>query len=432
LVFRGSFIEETSRAKTSVTRLYEAEIRVLVLETLPTGAHVALLTTTNPQEKGQTKPAADRQAVHLELARIDLKGRLTLDSGGSPPILQPSPPEIEAGCFVELPADKTGATTAWTALESAGPHHWQRTHDETVDGQLCVKLLGNQQSDDWDHPRADRTAWRRQDTVWLSPQTGLAVQYERVIERRDPTGSEPNQSSTARFHLESSLEYPDQLFRDRQAEIDLYQQYAKLADACFREPGPDTPRKLGALAARIVYHCDMQAPTPYRIVLRALQDRLEAAARGDLPPIPPEKEVRQVTAKTVAGPTAPDFAATDLATGESIRLQLLHGRPILLLFYHPRSVSAADMLRFAQSISQNSTPVIGLSVVDESATVLKQRKELKLTFPVVKGTELRSAYGVDATPKIILIDSQGVIRRTFEGWGDETPSMIREELGRIK
>ena len=51
LVFRGSFIEETSRAKTSVTRLYEAEIRVLVLETLPTGAHVALLTTTNPQVK---------------------------------------------------------------------------------------------------------------------------------------------------------------------------------------------------------------------------------------------------------------------------------------------------------------------------------------------------------------------------------------------
>jgi peroxiredoxin len=160
---------------------------------------------------------------------------------------------------------------------------------------------------------------------------------------------------------------------------------------------------------------------------------LERAARGDLPPIPSGHEIRPVAAHAVTGPTAPDFVTTDLATGESIRLQLLRGRPVLLLFYHPRSANAADLLSLAQTITQTtSIHVLGLSMVDQAAAVLKQRSELKLTFSLANGVELRSTYGVDSTPKIIVIDSDGVIRRTFEGWGEETPSMIREEIGRLK
>jgi len=113
-------------------------------------------------------------------------------------------------------------------------------------------------------------------------------------------------------------------------------------------------------------------------------------------------------------------------------MQLLHGRPVLLLFYNPRSASAADSLRFAQSISQTtSVHVLGLSVLNEADTVLKQRGDLDLTFPLVIGAELRSAYDIDATPKIILIDENGSIRRTFEGWGQETPSLVREEFDRL-
>jgi peroxiredoxin len=429
LIYRGWFTEETPKR----TRRYHAEIRILVLETSPTGSSVALLTETDPQEKNLPQQNEPGRRAHLELIGVNLNGRVTLDSGKSLPILQPSPPEIEAGCFVELPTDKTGGMTAWTTMESTEPRRWRMMETEAVDGQVCLKLLGIQQSEDWDHPRADRTAWRRQDTVWLSPQMGLAVQYERVIERRDPSCPKPNQRSTAELYLKSSLVYPGQLFRDRQAEINLYKQYSQLAEACFREPSPDSPRRSRALAAKIAYHCETQPPTAYRAVLRALQDRLEEAARGDLPPIPSGHEIRPVAAHVAASPTAPDFVTTDFATGESIRLQLLRGRPVLLLFYHPRSVSAADLLSLAQTISQTtSIHVLGLSVVDQAAAVLKQRSELKLTFSLANGAELRATYGVDTTPKIIVIDSDGIIRRTFEGWGEETPSMIREEVGRLK
>ena len=433
LVYRGWFNEETSNRGTKKNRLYHAENRILVSETSPTGTSVALLITTELQEKNLTNQnQADRPAVYLQLGRVDLRGRITLDSAGPLPISQQSPPEIDAGCFIELPADKIGSATAWTVTEPNGPHQWRLTGTETVDGQLCLKLLGNQQSEDWDQAGANRVAWRRQDTVWLSPQMGIAVRYERVIEGRDPCSADSSQRSTASFHLESSLVYPGQLFRDRQAEINLFHQYSQLAEACYREPTVESPRRLGALAAKIAYHCDTQPPTPYRAALRALQSRLELAARGDLPPIPAGKETRPVVAHTVAGRTAPDFVATDLTTGAAIRMQLLHGRPVLLLFYNPRSASAAESLRFAQSISQTtSVHVLGLSVLNEADTVLKQRGDLDLTFPLVIGAELRSVFGVDATPKIVLIDEDGSIRRTFEGWGQETPSLVREELDRL-
>ena len=105
---------------------------------------------------------------------------------------------------------------------------------------------------------------------------------------------------------------------------------------------------------------------------------------------------------------------------------------MLLLFYHPHSRSAAEALLFAQSISRTtSVKVLGLSILDEPTTVIKQRGELDLTIPLIIGGKLRPTYGVDATPKIILIDANGAVRRTFEGWGPETPSMVREALDRL-
>jgi len=78
---------------------------------------------------------------------------------------------------------------------------------ETVEGQLTIKFEGDQPSEG-QRSSADRIAWRQQDTVWLSPQTGVAVQYEREMQCRNAAASESSQRSTAKFHLESSLVYP--------------------------------------------------------------------------------------------------------------------------------------------------------------------------------------------------------------------------------
>src|SRR5438874_2372588 len=67
--------------------------------------------------------------------------------------------------------------------------------------------------------RGDSTAWQRRDTVWLSPQLGIAYRVERIIEQRDPLRKEPTHRSVMRYDLDSRLTYPGKLFDDRVHEI---------------------------------------------------------------------------------------------------------------------------------------------------------------------------------------------------------------------
>jgi len=430
LLYTGSYTEEFRKPKATISQRFQIENRILVLESGPTGAKIAILTILQ-SEKGKTNPdKPDPRSVCLAIAHVDLKNRLTTEQGEHLDQSIGVPPKVEAGPFIEVPDNKLASQKEWIVHEPGRPrHYWRRTGIESVDGQMCYKIIGAQQSDDWDHPNAGKTAWRRQDTVWISPRTGFPVRYERIMEQREPAVAEPTYRSTANFHLESSLVCPGQLFHDREAEVNLWCQYSQVAEASLREPGIDSPRRLGSLSAKIGYHCDTRPPTPYREALLELQRRLESASRGELPPIHGEPGIRQATVK-VASTAAPDFSATDLATHSQIRLELFRGQPLLLVFYNPTSMSAAEILRFAQSIRQsNQAHVLGLSVAVDFSSTLKQCINLGLDFPIAAGAELRSAFGVDATPKLIVIDSDGRIRRTFDGWGDETPALIRKDLG---
>lgn len=436
LLYTGSMVEEISKPKAKISRRFQIENRILVLETLPTGAKIALFTVIQSENDHSNPDKSGLRSVCLELADVDPKGRLTTESGERLELPIGSMPKTEGGCFLEMPAEKVIGQKEWIVPEAGRPrHYWRLTGTETADGQVCYKIIGVQQSEDWDHPNAGKIAWRRQDTVWQSPRTGLAVRYERVMEQREPSGSEPSYRLTASFRMESSLVYPGQLFRDRQTEVNLHHQYSQQAATCFRDPSPNNSRRLEALSAKIGYHCDTQPPTPYREALLELQRRLETASRGDLPPVGRPaalQEVRQVGAQVASSRTAPDFVASDVISNAPIRLQLLRGKPVLLLFYNPKSSSAPDILRFGQTIKpMNQIQVLGLSVTSEAFVTIQQRNELGVDFPIVAGADLRSAYGVDVTPKLIVIDGDGMIRRTFEGWGDETPELIREELRRL-
>jgi len=60
----------------------------------------------------------------------------------------------------------------------------------------------------------------------------------------------------------------------------------------------------------------------------------------------------------------------------------------------------------------------------------KQRADLKLTVPVLDGTGLRISYDVDGTPKLMLLDADGVLRGEYTGWGRETPDEVMDDLRR--
>jgi hypothetical protein len=67
-------------------------------------------------------------------------------------------------------------------------------------------------------------------------------------------------------------------------------------------------------------------------------------------------------------------------------------------------------------------------MLDDASGALQQRIDLGLSFPVLSGTSLRSVYDVRATPKLVVIDGNGMQRGTFEGWGEETADLVRAEL----
>src|SRR5262249_26031615 len=159
------------------------------------------------------KADAIPRSVRLEVAKLDGQGRLTAGPNISLAAPLEGPPTLECGAFVETPRRRVGVDHVWESGEDGRPLRlWKVISADLVDGVRCVNRRGRKRSAGWDKPRADRAAWRRRDTVWLDPIVGVAHRVERVIERREPARQEPTQRSVLRYDLESSLQYPRQLF----------------------------------------------------------------------------------------------------------------------------------------------------------------------------------------------------------------------------
>ena len=59
--------------------------------------------------------------------------------------------------------------------------------------------------------------------------------------------------------------------------------------------------------------------------------------------------------------------------------------------------------------------------------VRRQRAELKLTMPLFDGRGLRQSYAVEGTPKLMVIDADGMLRGAWVGWGEETREAVLKE-----
>jgi peroxiredoxin len=439
LVYRGTFTEEANGGRVQFSRAYRVETRFFVLDTPSRHAEVAVLTVLKPRDKRPESPTpavsgeSPVSSVRLEVVRVDLQGKVLGDPGVS--LLAPleGPPTIECGAFVEVPRGRIGKDQTWETAEEGRPaRSWHSKGTETVNATSCLKLVGVQQSEDWDKPRADRAAWRRTDTVWLAPRAGIAHRVERVIERREPAHKEPTQKSVLRYELESTMQYPGQLGDDRRREITQARTFADTAAPLTAAPAKSAAQ-LNTLSTRIAFHLEHEAATPYREAILQVKRRVEAAKRGEVPPPSLVEEMVEKSTIATVGQTAPDFSIPDFTSTESARLRRWLGKPVLMVFYNPASPTTPDVLRHAQRVRDHypeSVTVVGLSMSDDAERVRKQRDELKVTFPILNGAGLRISYAVEATPKLVLIDGAGIVRGAYLGWGEETASEVTQELKR--
>jgi peroxiredoxin len=434
LVYRGTFSEEAASSGVQFSRYYRIESRVFVLEALSRGLDVAFLTTLRgkaaPGEPQEPSPAS----IRLEVAQVDLQGRVLPE--GRRPLAVPleGPPTAECGAFVEVPPRQVRPDESWVIAEEGRPvRTWRAVGYEMVDGTSCLKLVGTQESDDWERPRADRAAWRRQDTVWLAPRLGITYRVERVLERRDPARRDVSHRSTLRYELESPIQYPRHLYEDRRDEIVKARTFQEKAAPLLASPGRAATGQVEALLARVQYHLDHQPPTPYREAVLQIKQRLEAARRGESPPAPLNDEGSAAPAVAAVGTAAPDFLATDYTGHETARLQHWLGRPVVLVFYSPASTQAAPVLHFAQRLADayhEQVAVLGLAMGGEAEQVRRQRDALGLTIPLLDGGGLRQSYDVSATPKLVVLDAAGVVRCGYVGWGQEVRGAVLVEVQR--
>ncbi len=443
LVYTGTFEEQAHGGAVQFKRSYRLENRVFVLEAAPQGPFDVAILTVLKDRPASGIPAPRRggedvaRSARLERARVDAQGRVTLASKGSTAVPLEGPPTIECGAFVPAPRGSVRPGQPWTVQEPGRPEwRWEAVGTEAAAGALCLKLVGVQQSDDWERPRADRTAWRRQDTVWLSSRTGVAQRVERVVQRRLPAREAPTHEWALRYELESSPQYPAALADDLRRDIEQAGRFQAAAAPYLGQPSR-FGRELAALHAQIGAYLERQPPTPYREAVVQVRSRVEAARRGEVPPPLPTEPTEPESPTAWGGPEAsvgrraPDFVAPDLTNpNNSAGLRQWRGRPVLLVFYNPASRNLDDLMRLVQKVGAEhpEVAVVGLAMSGDAAAAAQQRLAKGWKFPVLSGSGLRISYGVDCTPKLVLVGAEGVVRASVVGWGSETPGEVAAEL----
>ena len=432
-VYSGNFKEDAD-GPVQYSRSYRLETRVFVLDVPQPDQPVALFTVLHSRDNRPGLPANDAPAVsvRLEHGNVGERGLLKMDPGVSLSVPLDGPPSLEAGVFLELPGERLSLNQSWVAAEFGRPvRTWRIVGTDSANGAICIKIVGEQKTDDWDQPRLDRIAWRRLDTVWLAPRVGLAYKVERIIEKREPGRDEPTQRSVLRYDLESNVPYSGQFFEERRQEVTQALAFAAAAAPLLPVPAKNGPQ-LHAVANKIDFHLDREPPTPYREAILQLRRYVEAGKRGEVPvTITTDAPIESGVA--TLGEPAPDFVAPEVFARASTTLKRWFGKPVLLVFFNPTSMTADPLLLFAQRVATDYSPdvtVLGMAMSDDAELVRDRTERLSLKIPLLNGTGLRRSYAIEATPKMVLLDAAGVVRGSYIGWGNEIPLEVVEELKR--
>jgi peroxiredoxin len=434
LIYRGTYNEESLTPGVQFQKTQRVDTSILVLDAAPQKFDVAILTTviskTVPRAQDVNKNSSTPSSVRLEVLTLDRLGKLQGQSVADllPPL--DGPPTIECGAFVEVPKGQVGVGHWWEGNEETRPpRKWRVDGVEAVQSSMCVRLVGVQKSDSWDAPRADRSAWERQDTVWISPQSGLVCKFERVIKKREAARVEPTHKTVVTCELTSNLTYSGKLFSERADEIKQARKFQQECEPFLREPDQYRSR-LEALMKKVKSYCEAEAPTDYRNAIVQVQKRIDAALRGQSVPNP-KIDAAQAPVKFGVGQKVPDFVCTDLVTHGTQRLERVLGKPVVVVFYSPSTEIGLNALNLAVDLSKRHgehVNVLAFAVTDQPELVQKQHRDRKLPFTILDGNNLTQLFAVDALPRIVVLDSEGVVRGGFTGWGYQIPREVEDVL----
>lgn len=429
LLYRGEVHEMANGRGVQFRREYTLELRTLALGQQEANLEVAFLTVLRPKAAGPVHP--DSGTVRLEVAWVTPQGEIVAPNRNPPTISLDGPTTWECGFLVRLPGTEWKAGQTWQHQPPGQPvEEWRVLGQENLAGTTCVKLQCVQKSEAWEKPRADQRAWYRRDVIWLEPRLGLGQRVEREIARREPAHVQATGSIITRYELVGALRYEQRLFDDCKREIRLAVQLQdQLRDLLIPGRG-HKPEHFEQLIRRAEQGSSGPA-TPYRVALQRLVQNAQAAARGEITLVSAQEAVQHLE----VGKAAPDFVVPDWRSGQNISLRGFRGRPTLLLFLKPRSPLSGEVLfhvrRLVQQYAEWELRPVALFMEEDRDAVRDLLLRRDWEYPVLIGSALRASYHVEATPRIVLLDSQGVVQGQYTGWGPEIPFLLVRDLRRI-
>ncbi|MBI2807147.1 MAG: hypothetical protein HYX68_19370 [Planctomycetes bacterium] len=436
LVYRGTYSDETLIPNVQHQRKYRLDVNVLVLDSGIKDFQAAIMTTLSLQGAKQLNKKKDGpSSVRLEMIRVDSQGRAR---GGDKQLVEiplKEPPTLETGFFLPAPKSKVGRNFTWDVRDAKLPiHRWLIVGMEASGGVTCIKVAGLQQSSDWDSPRADQTAWRRRDVLWIHPQLFIAQKVERTIERRDPARTTPTHRMVVRYELESRLQYPGLLFEDRRKALLNAAKFHDEARQLLKQPTVNR-QKIDSLVQRVSFHLERQPPnqaTPYRNAVVHIKAVLEKAQRGDLPARGGNDEPALPTNSGIRiGGRVPDFGVSGLTDDKVTRWRSGNGTATLVVFFNPGTALGKEVMTYARRLNTQHADrltILALGVTQDADVAVKLHKTMRLPFPILDGSGLRVTFGAMQTPRFVLVDGDGLVRLAQTGWGYQTPYEIAEAL----
>jgi hypothetical protein len=441
----GTFTEASFRPGVSAVRHYDVDTRLFVLDTGEHGADAVLFTRVflKPDRKTTDPPAG---VVRLDLVRIDPRGRVSVlpspaDPDNPAPKARPWPPvqlqglpAHEAGIFFEHPDKPLKAGLTWVRDEPGRPPvTWKVTDADSFLGRPAVKLVAEQKTEGYFADRIRQAEWRRQDKLTIVPAHGFAARLERVIERRDPDAEELSFRSVLTLEQQGKLVYAGRLYDERREEAVNAAAFTAMLDRALAAGGREGPKPFEAVARRTqAYLADHGGndTVPYREATLAVRKRAEAAAKGDLPPIPlPEDPVSSADPIAVGKPV-PDVTAAGITAPASAKLSALKGKPVLLMYFQPSAESARPVLQLAARLHERRLGAVLPLAIGDPTDAKALVAELKLAVPVYDGTGVYKTHGLDATPVFVVVDADGAVRHVSRGWGGETAATVAREFER--
>ena len=438
LVYVGTYIEESLIPSVQYQRHYRLNASLLVLDSGPVDWHIAILTSLSLHDPRQPldKKRDGPTSVRLGQAKVDQQGRIRSLDKKLLEIPIGGPPTLETGSFIPAPLTRVGRNFTWDVTEEGRPvQHWQVLGTESIAGVACLKISGVQQSDDWDRSRADQTAWRRRDILWLLPQLNVAQKVERIIEQRAAARDAPTHRTIARHELESHVKYPGQFFEDRKQDVLKANKIYDDAQFLLRQPVLHRAQ-IDSMIQRVSYYLKRQESTPYRQAVLHVKTVLENAKKGESPVPHMAEELIQHTVKALdVGQQAPDCTVSSFTEPANTRLQSHRGKAILVFFYNPATPLGKEVLTYVKQLSEKQNgklAVMAMAVTQDEDAVRKQHQEMRLTFPILDGNGMRLTFGAIDTPRFVLVDADGLVRLTRTGWGIQTPVEIEDQLHRCR